>query len=407
MSVRKATGLLLLAVSMAPAWVVGQTSMGGVNGTVTDSTGAVVPGATVTLVNQATNVRAERLSNNSGFFTFVNVRPGPYVLTVELSGFNKAQLSPGVNPYSTAQGPKDSTTNGTEGNTGVPGAAFSNVSVQGQQNRSKLYYIDGIINTGVRSGTYVVLPDLDSLQEIKVQSHSDKAEFGGVLGGVVSMTSKSGANRLAGGAFGFFRNENLQARDPFRDFNRDKAPDYRQAQFGVNVSGPIFKDKTFFFAGYDGWRYRNLPDLRYTLPAGAELNGDFSKSYGGRKIYNPYTTRIENGRVVRDPFPNNIIPANLISPTMQAFLRAYMPKPNVPGNIADNFLNSVGNRYQTSHGNTFQLRLDHHFTPGDNLFLRWTEQRISNFTPIGDVGFRTPDGINRNVGGGFFHTFSP
>src|SRR6266540_1061391 len=90
MSVRKATGLLLLAVSMAPAWVVGQTSMGGVNGTVTDSTGAVVPGATVTLVNQATNVRAERLSNNSGFFTFVNVRPGPYVLT----GFNKPQLSP-------------------------------------------------------------------------------------------------------------------------------------------------------------------------------------------------------------------------------------------------------------------------------------------------------------------------
>ncbi|PYQ40562.1 MAG: hypothetical protein DMF77_18030, partial [Acidobacteria bacterium] len=81
-------------MSMAPAWVVGQTSMGGVNGTVTDSTGAVVPGATVTLVNQATNVRAERLSNNSGFFTFVNVRPGPYVLIVELSGFNKAQLSP-------------------------------------------------------------------------------------------------------------------------------------------------------------------------------------------------------------------------------------------------------------------------------------------------------------------------
>src|SRR5207249_11822643 len=104
-------------------------------------------------------------------------------------------LTPGVNPYSTAQGPKDSTTNGTEGNTGVPGAAFSNVSVQGQQNRSKLYYIDGIINTGVRSGTYVVLPDLDSLQEIKVQSHSDKAELGGSVGAGLTMTSKSGPTR--------------------------------------------------------------------------------------------------------------------------------------------------------------------------------------------------------------------
>ena len=469
----KAASLPLLMTLLAPGAARGQTSMGGVSGTVTDPTGAVVPGATVLLVNQATNVRNERLTNSAGFFTFVNVRPGTYVLTVELSGFNKAQimpftvdvnqtvarnvtlqvgaatetvevtaqsellqttsaelgnvveekiirdlptqgrnftqmllLTPGVNPYSTAQGPKDSTTNGTEGNTGVPGAAFSNVSVQGQQNRSKLYYIDGIINTGVRSGTYVVLPDLDSLQEIKVQSHSDKAEFGGVLGGVVTMTSKSGANRLSGGAFGFFRNEGLQARDPFRDFNRDKAPDYRQAQFGVNVSGPIVKDKTFFFAGYDGWRYRNLPDLRYTLPAGAELDGDFSKSYGGRKIYNPFTTRIENGRVVRDPFPGNVIPANMISPTMQAFLKAYMPKPNVAGNIADNFLNSVGNRYQTSHGNTFQLRVDHHFSTRDNVFVRWTEQRISNFTPVGDVGFRTPDGINRNFGGGLSHTFS-
>src|SRR2546426_8787634 len=345
----KATGLLLLMTLLGSGVAVAQTSMGGVSGTVTDPTGAVVPGATVTLVNQATNVRSERSTNRAGFFTFVNVRPGRYVLTVELSGFNKAQLTPftvevnqtvarnitlqvgaatetvevtaqsellqttsaelgnvveekvirsvptqgrnfpqlllltpGVNPYSTAQGPKDSTTNGTEGNTGVPGAAFSNASVQGQQNRSKLYYVDGIINTGIRSGTYVVLPDLDSLQEIKVQSHSDKAEFGGVLGGVVTMTSKSGANRLAGSAFGFFRNESLQARDPFRDFNRDKAPDYRQAQFGVNVSGPIVKDKTFFFAGYDGWRYRSLPDLRYTVPAGWARRREVPQDYRGR-----------------------------------------------------------------------------------------------------------------------------
>jgi hypothetical protein len=76
--------------------VLAQTSMGAVNGTVTDGTGAVVPGATVTLVNQATNVRNERVSNSAGFFTFVNVRPGRYILTVELSGFSKAQLTPFV-----------------------------------------------------------------------------------------------------------------------------------------------------------------------------------------------------------------------------------------------------------------------------------------------------------------------
>ena len=84
--------------------------------------------------------------------------------------------------------------------------------------------MDGILNTSVRAGSYVALPDIDSLQEFKVQSQSDKAEFGGVLGGVVNMTSKSGGNRFTGSAFGYGRNENFAARNPFRDFNRTDHP---------------------------------------------------------------------------------------------------------------------------------------------------------------------------------------
>jgi len=91
MSLGKATGLLLLTSLIAPGSAFAQ--MGGVSGTVTDSTGAVVPGATVTLVNEATNVQNVRQTNGHGYFTFVNVRPGTYVLSVELSGFSKAQLS--------------------------------------------------------------------------------------------------------------------------------------------------------------------------------------------------------------------------------------------------------------------------------------------------------------------------
>jgi len=93
MSIGKATVLLVVATLVAPGLALAQTSMGTVNGTVTDSTGAVVPGATVTLANPATNVRSERQTDHSGYFTFVNVRPGPYTLTVELSGFNKAQVA--------------------------------------------------------------------------------------------------------------------------------------------------------------------------------------------------------------------------------------------------------------------------------------------------------------------------
>jgi hypothetical protein len=478
MSVRKGTGLLL-ALLMVPGLVVGQTSMGAVNGTVTDSTGAIVPGATVTLVNESTNVRSERVTNGSGYFTFVNVRPATYTLSVALSGFSKAQVSPfsvgvnetvarnvtlqvgsaeetvevtsqsellqtstaelgnvveervirdlplqgrnftqlllltpGVNPVSTAQGPSDTTAvNSVEGNSGIPGGAIANASIQGQQNRSKIYYMDGVVNTSVRAGTYVALPDIDSLQEFKVQSQSDKAEFGGVTGGVVNMTSKSGTNRFGGSVFGYFRNEHLTARNPFRDVDTSSgrpvavdAPDFRQGQFGVNIGGPIWKDKTFFFASYDGWRYRDFSDIRITVPTDRELNGDFSQSFSGRQLYNPYTTRIVNGRLVRDPFPNNIIPANLISPTMQAFLKAYIVKPNVPGNVADNFREA---REQTNDSNAFQLRLDHNFSTRDNVFVRYTERRINAFLPRGDLGYVEPDSSNRNYGGGWFHGFSP
>ena len=138
------------------------------------------------------------------------------------------------------------------------------------------------------------------------------------------------------------------------------------------------------------------------MPAARELDGDFSQTFHRRTIYNPYTTRTENGRLVRDPFPGNVIPANLISPSMQSFLKAYMPKPTLPGNVADNFRQF---RDQESDSNAFQVRVDHHFSARDNLFFRWTERRINNWIPVGDLGFRTPDAINRNYGGGLFHVF--
>ena len=469
---RTTSGLFCLAALLATASATAQTSMGGVSGMVVDSSGARVPGATVTLTNTATNVSNVRQTNDSGFYTFVNVRPGSYTLTVELQGFSKASLetfnvavnetvarnvtlqvgaltettvvksqsdliqtssaelgtvveervirdlplqgrnftqllllTPGVNPISTAQGPQQETAiNSFEGNSGIPGGLIVNASIQGQQNRSKVYYMDGIINTSVRAGTYVALPDIDSLQEFKVQAQSDKAEFGGVTGGVVNMTSKSGTNRFGGSTFGYFRNENLAARNPFRDSQVSKHPDFRQSQFGGNFGGPIFKGKTFFFASYDGWRYRDFADINITTPTARELSGDFSQSFHRRIIYNPYSTRVENGRQVRDPFPNNIIPPEFISPTMQAFLRTYMVQPNVPGNVSQNFRMA---REQENNANAFQGRVDHHFSNNDNIFVRWTERRISGFIPRGDRGFQEPDSINRNVGGGWFHTFSP
>ena len=473
-----AAGAVAILIAGGPA--AAQTSMGTVHGTVKDSTGAVLPGAMVVLVNQETNVQSERITNSSGYYVFVSVRPGTYILRVELEGFSKAEvtpftvgvnetvaqqislqvgrmtetvevtggapllqpstaelgtvipeqvirdvpmqgrnftqllmLTPGVSPVSTAQGPGqnggDSTAiNSYEGNSGIPGGFIANASIQGQQNRSKIFYVDGIVNSSVRAGTYVALPDVDALQEFKVQAQSDKAEFGGVTGGVVNMTSKSGTNRFRGSVFGLARDESMTARDPYRDVSGGKTtkpPEFKQSQFGVNLGGPIIKDKTFFFASYDGWRYREFAQIRHIVPANDNwLNGDFSGF--SRPVYNPFTTRIENGVLVRDPFPGNIIPPGLISPTMQKLLRAYMVRPNLTGNAVVNNYNFVAFRKQTNDSNSFQIRLDHRFSAKDSLFFRWTERRISGELPIGDVGLKTPESINRNWGGGWYHTFS-
>src|SRR5215208_1126454 len=267
----KTLGLNLLALAALAAAAHAQTATGGVNGTVTDPHGAAVPGSAVTLVNRATNIETRVVTNDAGYYTFVNVSPGAYVLRVEAAGFNAAQtspfdvgvsqtltqnvalvvgavtqtvevvaggeliqasstelgtvipekaiedlplngrnftqlltLTPGVTPVSTSQ---NRNVGGVEGNVGIPGSGFSDPSFHGQQTRSKLYFYDGIINTNVRGPTYIVIPNLDLVQEFKVVGHDAKAEFGGASGGVMNMVSKSGGNKFHGSAFEFVRNE--------------------------------------------------------------------------------------------------------------------------------------------------------------------------------------------------------
>jgi hypothetical protein len=217
------------------------------------------------------------------------------------------------------------------------------------------------------------------------------------------MISKSGSNRFTGAGFEFFRDARFAARNPFRDFNRDDHPPYRQNQYGGSLGGPIVQNRAFFFASYDGWQFRDQAQITHTVPAAGELDGDFSQTFHRRTIYNPYTTRVENGRTVRDPFPGNIIPKELISPTMQAFLKAYMVRPNQPGNVSNNFRAA---REQENTSNSFQGRVDYHLSARDNMFFRWTERRNSAIIPRGDLGYIEPDSSNRNVGGGWFHSFS-
>ena len=483
--------VLLACVSVAQA----QTATGSVNGNVSDPSGAVVPGAAVKLTNEATQLETLGKTNETGNYVFVGVQPGTYTLKIEMAGFKSLEakglkvdvsqtvtqnftfevggvtetvevefaaplvnstsselgtvieqrvvgdlplngrnftqlltLTPGTTPVSTSQ---NRTIGCCEGNVGLPGSGFSDASFHGQQNRSKLYFFDGIINTNIRGPTYIVLPNVDLVEEFKVVGHDAKAEFGGAAGGVVNMVSKAGGNKFHGSAFEYVRNDAFDARNTFTDNTRTSPAPFRQNQFGAILSGPIFKDKTFFSGGYDGWRYSQPGSALSTVPTAAEIAGDFSASTGTRlkQIFNPYSTRTVGSALVRDPFrcdaggnplpvdaqnlqdqnlgtPCNKLPQALIYGPMQQFLQKYATTPNysVPGNTTQNF---IQNRSTINNSNSIQVRVDHRLNVKDNMFFRYTEQRVSVLTPIGEVASTGGDGKGRNYGGGWTHVFGP
>jgi hypothetical protein len=166
-------------------------------------------------------------------------------------------------------------------------------------------------NTTVLSATAALVPVLDAVQEFKVQSHNDKAEYGGVLGGIVNVVSKSGTNTLHGSAWEFLRNDKLDARNPFTDASRNGPPSFRQNQFGGTLGGPVElpglyngKDRTFFFGGYEGYRYRR-PDQCLGVPT-CGVERDFSG--WGADLRSVYGARVRRA-IVRDLFPGGRIPA--------------------------------------------------------------------------------------------------
>jgi len=496
----KRTVVLLVLIAAAAPLAFAQANAK-VSGTVSDPNGAAVPGATVKLINVATKIEAEATTNDNGYFNFVNVNPAQYTLRVEVSGFKGVQsapfdvgvseavtqnvsltvgavsetvevmagaeliqqassdlgtvinekvvqdlplngrnftqlltLTPGVTPVSTSQ---NRSVGGVEGNVGIPNSGFADPSFHGQENRSKLYFFDGIINTNVRGPTYIVIPNIDLVQEFKVVGHDSRADYGGAAGGVVNMVSKSGGNNFHGSAFEYVRNDAFDARNPFdvcttaRCKPGQGVPDsplpFRQNQFGATLTGPIFKNRTFFSVGYDGWRY-SQPTLGLAyVPTAAEINGDFTNTPFRRKIYNPYSTRLVNGNFVRDefrcdaagnPLPVNAqkqqnqalgapcfkIPQELIFAPMQNFFRTYAPQPNLTGDPSNNFAQI---RPSTNNANSFQVRIDHRFSDNDTIFFRYTQQNVTVFNPIGIEGSTGGSGKGRNYGGAWTHTFSP
>jgi hypothetical protein len=402
-------GLLVLCLSLLvlPASLMAQTSLGGIKGTVQDSTGAVVPGQEIKLVNQDTNQTRTTVSTEAGLYTLPSVAAGNYKMTVERSGFKKFEgtvvlrvgQEASINITLEAAGSaitldvKDETPvietssatlsdtkemeriktlplNGREITslfTLTAGVTRTNgTQVNGMQAGSVMFLGDGVSMEDRYTGDMSrVNPALEGIQEFKIETLNSSAQYSKPA--TISYITKSGTNLIHGSSFITYRSNKFYARDPF---SQNKQPELQRREFGASVGGPVYipkiyngKDKTFFFFTYEGLRQPQMRTFLLGSPDEAIRNGDFSKyvPFGESsvfKIYDPLTTRLDpaTGTYIRDQFKDNIIPQNRLSNLGKKTL-TYYPLPNIAGAPIDQNMETHLSASQTR--NKYTTKIDH------------------------------------------------
>jgi outer membrane receptor protein involved in Fe transport len=324
-------------------------------------------------------------------------------------------LTPGVVAISTAQ-------NGTNiagggfGSAIAIGSDYTFPAINGQSNRSDYFLTDGLPNYAAINSTYAVAPIIDAIQEFKVVSHTDDAEFGSVLGGVVNVVTKSGTNELHGAAWDYLRNTAFDARNYFLPASQSK-PFFHQNQFGGAVGGPVVipklyngKNKTFFYGAYQGWRYSRASDNDILVPTAAELAGDEADN-GQNPIYDPFSTVVTPTGYSRTAFPNNQIPADRIDQRMVTWAKFIYPTAgpffNPTGNGSFS-ANAVDTTPQVQKFNEFSVRADQTFGAKDSAWFRYSFINSTLTQSGGLPSLPTSLIINsRNFGGSYVHVFGP
>jgi hypothetical protein len=269
----------------------------------------------------------------------------------------------------------------------------SAVSIGGNRPNANYFLLDGATNTDPTFNTLNLSPSPDTVQEFKVQTGSYTAEMGGAGGGQVNIVTRTGTNQFHGTGYEFLRNNVFDA----RSFNQmDSSNHLVRNNFGGSLGGPIIRNKAFFFVNYEGLRLTQADTMIDTVPTAEEINGDFSMS--GATIYNPFSSHPNpnfdsskavspnNPQVIRDPFPGNVIPQNLIDKKALMFLSQYVPQPNmdmgmngcgmtmngVPlvvgaGADCNNYLDVRNEHHRTDQAT---IRFDQNFKRGDSIFAR-------------------------------------
>ena len=427
---------------------IAQSTTGHIIGTVKNASGEVVPGAEILIVHTETNKQVKAVTDGEGRYHSAPLPVGDYRVEASQSGFRRSvhggvilklqqtvviDFALEIGTVSeqvlvTSQTPALETSSSTVGkvvdnrsivelplNTrnvyslifltpGIAGTIGNDYgelrfSINGARARTSDILIDGVTATFPTVNGDVgisAFPSVDAIQEFKVMGANSPAEFGRTLGGIVNVVYKSGTNAFHGSAYEFLRNSVFDANNFFSNLRNEQLGSFKRSQFGGNLEGPIFRDKTFFLVSYEGLRERSFRTTTLTVPTALQRTGDFSKTLNQAgqliRIYNPFTTRANpafdatkpvsatNSRFIRDPFADNKIPASLFDPVSSNILK-YYPAPNQPGDSVTGANNYAASGPASINLNNFDVRVDHRFTDQQNFFARYS-QRSTEDAPL-------------------------
>jgi Carboxypeptidase regulatory-like domain/TonB dependent receptor len=418
-------GLLLacLISFLLPTSIRAQEVTAAMTGRVTDPTGAAVPGAKVTATDTQRGTQWPTVTNGDGIYNLPRLPVGNYNIKVENQGFQTAlrgditlvlnqiarvdfemqvgnvsesvevtsaspilqteatQLGTVIDARTNVQLPL-ATRNYVQLTLLAPGAVTTDPStftgpvssfnggrpyINGNREQTDNFLLDGVDNNQVSENAVAYTPSPDAIQEFNMITQNASSEFGNFMGGIISVSIKSGTNQYHGGVFEFFRNDKLNANNWANNWNGLSKPLLRWNEFGGSIGGPIKKDKLFFFADYQGSRFDQPgTSSAFTVLTTAERTGNFSQllSQQGVQLVNP-TTKV--------PYAGNIIPASQLSPQAVAIMSSPLYPQPVNGGLTNNSVN-------TTHAYTNQdqgdVKIDWNISDSDHLFGRYSQAHI-------------------------------
>jgi len=417
-----------------------------ITGVLTDQSGAAVPGVSIKVVEEGTNQTTTLTTDSAGAYTVGNLTPGSYTITAQKTGFaqqinrnfvvqvgqkarldivlqvgtvdqsvevtnaapvlqsqdasvaqvisstavaqlplngrNLAQLAviaPGVTGLNYA--PTNTIQAGARPDELRPGG--TTIEANGARDSANKLLLDGIDNTEMIAQTEIVRPSIEGLQEFNVITSNAGPEFNRGGGAILVTSTRAGTNQFHGSLYEYIRNSAIDAKNYFV---RPGAPNptYALNDFGGRLGGPIWRNKAFFFANYEGYYERAAGTQVNTVPTLAERSGNFQ---GVAHIYDPMTTTLDpvTGIYHRTQFPNDIIPASRFDPISAQLLAAY-PLPQTSA-LANNIVTYPLKKSSDNRGDT---RIDYQISPTQTFFARYS---------VDDTQIQMPNTFNDAIGG--------